>query len=258
MKKYLLLFFILAAIFAFASCGGDNDAAHPANKSLLKDGIYSAEFDTDGSMFHVNEANKGRGILTVKDGKMTIHISMPSKNTVNLFYGKAEDAQKNGAVLINPTLDTVTYEDGMQEEVFGFDIPVPYIGEEFDCALIGTKGKWYDHKVSVNDPVRIIEDGEYTVNVTLSGGSGKASINSPAKLFAENGVYTAELIWSSPNYEYIIVNGVQYDRLDREGNSAFLIPVSIDEEIKISALTTAMSTPHLIEYTLYFDGETIE
>ena len=242
--------------FALSSCS--NAADQTENKPLLRDGVYSAKFTTDGSMFHVNEAYKGRGRLTVKDGTMTIHSTMPSKNTVNLFAGKAEDAQKNGALLIAPTVDTVTYEDGMQEEVFGFDLPVPYIGEEFDCALVGTKGKWYDHKVSVDDPVRIIEDGEYTVNVTLSGGAGKASVDSPAKLIAENGVYTAELVWSSPNYEYVVVDGVQYDRLDREGNSAFLIPVRIDEEIRISALTTAMSTPHLIEYTLFFDGETIE
>ncbi len=244
-------------VLALSSCSG-NTADQAGIKPILKDGVYSAEFNTDGSMFHVNEAYKGRGILTVKDGKMTIHITMPSKNTVNLFLGKADDAQKNGAVLIDPTVDTVTYEDGMQEEVFGFDLPVPYIGEEFDCALVGTKGKWYDHKVSVDDPVRIIEDGEYTVNVTLSGGSGKASVNSPAKLIAENGVYTAELVWSSPHYEYVVVDGIQYDRLDREGNSAFLIPVRIDEAISISALTTAMSTPHLIEYTLFFDGETIK
>ena len=104
-------------------------------------------------MFHVNEANDGKGELTVKDGKMTIHVSLASKNIVNLFPGTAKDAQKEGAKLLQPTTDTVTYSDGMTEEVYGFDIPVPAIGEEFDCALIGTKGKWYDHKVSVSDPV---------------------------------------------------------------------------------------------------------
>ena len=120
----------------------------------LEDGTYTAEFDTDSSMFHVNEACEGKGTLTVKDGIMTIHVSMPSKNIVNLYPGLAEDAQKEGAELLQPTTDTVTYSDGMTEEVNGFDVPVPALDEEFDLALIGTKGKWYDHKVSVSNPVK--------------------------------------------------------------------------------------------------------
>ena len=124
--------------------------AESANGELA-DGTYTASFNTDSSMFHVNEANDGKGTLTVKDGKMTIHVSLASKNIVNLFCGTAEDAQKDGAELLQPTNDTVTYEDGTTEEVNGFDIPVPALDEEFDVALIGTKEKWYDHKVSVSD-----------------------------------------------------------------------------------------------------------
>ena len=123
----------------------------------LEDGTYTAEFDTDSSMFHVNEACEGKGTLTVKDGVMTIHVSMPSKNIVNLYPGLAEDAQKEGAELLQPTTDTVTYSDGMTEEVNGFDVPVPALDEEFDLALIGKKGTWYDHKVSVSNPEKIEE-----------------------------------------------------------------------------------------------------
>ena len=118
---------------------------------VLEDGTYSAEFDTDSSMFHVNEAYDGRGTLTVKNGKMTLHIVMPSQNIVNLFLGTAEDAQKDGAKLIQPTTEEVTYSDGSKEEVYAFDVPVEALDQEFDLALIGTKGKWYDHKVSVSD-----------------------------------------------------------------------------------------------------------
>ena len=125
--------------------------------AVLEDGTYTAEFDTDSSMFHVNEACEGKGTLTVKDGIMTIHVSMPSKNIVNLYPGLAEDAQKEGAELLQPTTDTVTYSDGMTEEVNGFDVPVPALDEEFDLALIGTKGTWYDHKVSVSNPEKIEE-----------------------------------------------------------------------------------------------------
>lgn len=130
----------------------DAQAETAAAGTELADGVYSAEFDTDSSMFRVNEANDGKGILTVENGKMTIHVSLVSKNIVNLFVGTAEDAQKDGAELLEPTADTVTYSDGFSEEVYGFDIPVPVLDEEFPLALIGTKGKWYDHKVSVSDP----------------------------------------------------------------------------------------------------------
>ena len=120
--------------------------------AALEDGTYVAEFDSDSGMFHANEANDGKGILTVKDGEMTFHVSLASKHIVNLFVGTAEDAQKDGAELLEPTTDTVTYSDGMTEEVYGFDIPVENIDEEFDLALIGTKGKWYDHKVKISNP----------------------------------------------------------------------------------------------------------
>ena len=123
-------------------------------EGVLEDGTYTAEFDTDSSMFHVNEANDGKGVLTVKDGEMTIHVSLSGKGFLNLFMGSAEDAKKDGAELLEPTTDTVTYSDGESEEVYGFDIPVPALDKEFDVALIGEKGTWYDHKVSVTNPVK--------------------------------------------------------------------------------------------------------
>lgn len=118
----------------------------------LEDGVYNAEFNTDSSMFHVNEACDGKGTLTVKDGTMVIHVSLVSKNIENLYLGLAEDADKDGAEIIQPTTDTVTYSDGMTEEVYGFDIPVSKLDEEFDLAILGKKGTWYDHRVSVSNP----------------------------------------------------------------------------------------------------------
>lgn len=122
------------------------------NASGLADGTYSVKFDTDSSMFHVTEAHDGRGVLTVKNGEMTIHISLNSKKIVNLFNGTAEEAKKEGAAILEPTLDQVTFPDGLTDEVYGFDVPVPALDVEFPCALIGTKGVWYDHMVIVSDP----------------------------------------------------------------------------------------------------------
>ena len=104
-------------------------------------------------MFHVNEADDGKGVLKVADdGSMTIHVRLASKKIVNLFAGMADEAQADGAALIEPTTETVKYSDGTEDEVYAFDIPVPALDEEFDVAILGEKGKWYDHKVSVSDP----------------------------------------------------------------------------------------------------------
>lgn len=243
------------------------------NEAQLPDGVYTAEFSTDSSMFHVSEACDGKGTLTVKDGVMTIHISLGSKKILNLYPGLAEDAAKDGAVLLEPTTDTVTYSDGMPEEVYGFDVPVPVIGEEFDLALIGTKGKWYDHKVKVSDPVAedsreaangsydmsALADGSYTIELTMEGGSGRASIQSPAKLAITDGAATATLEWSSPNYDYMLVNGEKYLPVNTEGNSVFEVPVeALDAPLTMIGDTVAMSTPHEVEYTVTFHSETLE
>lgn len=134
-----------------AAVAEESASAETENEAGLEDGIYDAKFTTNGTMFHINEAYHDMGVLTVENGEMTIHITLPSKNIVNLFPGTSEDAQKEGAKLLEPTVDEVTYEDGTTEEVNGFDVPVPVIDEEFDLALIGTKGKWYDHKVMVSE-----------------------------------------------------------------------------------------------------------
>lgn len=117
------------------------------------DGVYTAEFETDSSMFHLNEACGGRATLLVRDGVMTIHVPLVSKSIVNLFSGTAEEARAaDESQWLKPVTEAVTYSDGYTEEVYAFDVPVPAIGTEFPLALIGRKGKWYDHTVCVRDP----------------------------------------------------------------------------------------------------------
>ena len=275
MKKVIacmLAALMLAAMLAGCGQQAADDAAPDdtaANaENTLADGVYTADFNTDSSMFHANEACEGKGTLTVKDGEMTIHVSLASTSILNLFPGLKEDAQKEGAVLLQPTTDTVTYSDGLSEEVYGFDIPVPALDEEFDVALIGKKGVWYDHKVSVSNPVLkeddgdaaaaiALADGTYTIEVGFAGGSGKAYVQSPCTLKVENGAATATIVWSSDKYDYMIVDGQRYDAVSTENGSTFQIPVrALDTELTVIGDTTAMSTPHEIEYTLTFDSAT--
>lgn len=239
-----------------------SESAAASSARALEDGTYTAEFDTDSSMFHVNEASDGKGTLTVEDGQMTLHISLQSKKIVNLYVGMAADAPDHEADWLQPTTDTVTYSDGTSEEVYGFDVPVEALDTDFQLAILGTKGKWYDHTVSVRDveaqaaeAVETPADGSYTCEVTLEGGSGRATVDSPAALTVADGKMTATIVWSSPNYDYMIVDGEKYLPTNTEGNSTFEIPVSaLGTPLSVVADTVAMSTPHEIEYTLTFSA----
>ncbi len=232
------------------------------SEAALPDGVYSAEFDTDSTMFRVNEACEGRGVLTVENGQMSIYIKLAGKGILNLYPGTAEQAQKEGAELLEPVTDTVDYSDGTTDEVYAFTVPVPALDTEFDVALVGKKGTWYDHKVSVTDPQPLADDsaesealadGNYTVEVALEGGSGRASVQSPAALTVENGEMTAKIIWSSKNYDLMIVDGTEYTPAYENDLSVFEIPVSaLNTALPVQAETTAMSQPHMIDYTLTF------
>ena len=235
-------------------------------QAILPDGTYDAEFSTDSSMFHVSEACDGKGVLTVENGQMTIHVSLASRKILNLYPGSAEDAQKDGAQLLEPTVDEVTYSDGLTDEVYGFDIPVPALDEEFDVALIGTKGKWYDHKVCVSNPVDIseAETAGPSASGEASGKSGIPDLTDGSYLVemtfeVENQKVTASVEWSSPNYDYMLVDGEKFLPVNTEGNSVFEIPVAaFDEPVTVIGDTVAMSKPHEIEYTLTFHSDTIK
>lgn len=267
----------------------------------LADGSYTCTFTTDSTMFKVNEACEDKALLTVKDGQMTVHICLMSDRIVNLYPGLSSDAEKDKEGLLQPTEDTVTYSDGLSETVNGFDVPVPALNREFDLAIIGTKGKWYDHKVKVTDVEKGdqipgyagtsgddqtedttekeglssgteaekeamktaadlgLKDGFYTASVALTGGSGRASVTSPAKIKVEDGKITAWIEFSSANYDYAIVDGTRYEADTSGGLSVFELPVlGFDFEMPITADTTAMSKPHEIDYTLNFDSSTVK
>ena len=281
MRCKQFLFLSAAALLlavSLAGCGASSTASSAAASSeaassvaasesviassalSLADGIYTADFDTDSSMFHANEACDGKGTLTVKDGVMTFHVSLASKKIVNLYPGLAADAEDHKTDWLIPTVDTVTYSDGTSEEVYGYDIPVAALDTDFQLALLGTKGTWYDHTVSVRNvepkedtTAETPADGEYAASVVLEGGSGRATVESPAALIVADGKMTATIVWSSPNYDYMVVDGEKYLPTNTEGNSTFEIPVAaLGTPLAVTADTVAMSKPHEIDYTLTF------
>ena len=169
-----------------ASSAAGSTAASTA-EAQLPDGTYTAAFNTDSGMFHANEACDGKGTLTVKDGVMTLHVSLVSQNIVNLYPGTAEEAQQEGAEWLQPTLDTMTYSDGTSEEVYGFDIPVPALDETFDLALVGTKGTWYDHEVSVSDPEPVENALPELADAVLEQGVSDALLDQARAILGRHG-----------------------------------------------------------------------
>ena len=229
----------------------------------VKPGEYDIAVDSSSSMFKIASCK-----LTVADGKMTAALKINSKSYDDLFAGTAEQAaQAEKSELIAP------------EEADGgylFTFPVEALDQEIDCAALSHKKQlWYDRKLvfradslpeealpqqeKVTAETLGLADGEYTVSVQLEGGSGRASVTSPAKLTVAGGQAKAEIIWSSNKYDYMIVGDEKILPTDTTEFSVFEIPVSsFDKKLKIAADTTAMSTPHEIEYTLYFDSSTIK
>lgn len=104
-----------------------------------------------------------------------------------------------------------------------------------------------------------MEDGEYSIQVDLEGGSGKASVTSPALMIVKDGRMYAQLQWSSSNYDYMIVNEEKILNESEEGrNSVFTVSVTVmDDKMEVIADTLAMGAPHEINYTLTFYEDSI-
>ncbi|MBQ9031583.1 MAG: hypothetical protein IJ106_09065 [Parasporobacterium sp.] len=102
-------------------------------------------------------------------------------------------------------------------------------------------------------------DGEYSIEVNMVGGSGRASISSPTLLIVRDGKAYAKLLWSSSHYDYMIIGDTTYYNLTKDGgNSTFEIPIPIlDEGFPVIADTTAMGDPIEIRYELSFYYMTI-
>lgn len=232
----------------------------PIYASDLNDGKYTIAVDSSSSMFNITDCE-----LTVSGESMTAVMTMGGKGYLYLFMGRGENASDESQYI--PFKED---KDGNHT----FTVPVESLDTGIECSAFSKKKEqWYDRTIvfrsdslpadafkNLNTAQNLnLADGEYTIDVTLGGGSGKAKIDSPTKLIVENGQAYAEIVWGSSNYDYMIVDNQKFLPLNTEGNSSFKIPVkAFDRRINVLADTTAMSTPHEIEYTLYFDSESIK
>ena len=235
----------------------------PIYGESLQDGVYDVTVDSSSSMFKITQCE-----LTMESGQMTAVMHMGGTGYLKVFLGTGEQAAAAGE-------DACIAFEEQSDGTHTFTIPVEALDMGIACAAYSkNKELWYDRTLVfradslprdafvsglfVTAESLGLADGNYTVDVHLEGGSGRAGVESPAKLRVENGAAYATIVWSSSNYDYMRLDDEKYLPLNTEGNSTFEVPViAFDSKVTYFADTTAMSTPHEIEYTLYFDSATI-
>ena len=236
----------------------------PITGENLLDGDYTVTVDSSSSMFRIVDA-----VLHVSGGELSVTITMSGTSYLYVYQGTAlEAATSDESGWISYTEDS--------EGRFCFTIPVEALDAGVSCAAYSkNKELWYDRTLLfradslpteafregffVTAESLGLADGDYLVEVSLSGGSGRAKLASPAQLHVENGSCTATLVWGSRNYDYMRIGETKYLPLPDTDTSTFEMPVSFfDRPMAVIADTIAMSEPHEIEYSLLFSSESLQ
>lgn len=235
----------------------------PIDGSQVKDGVYDITVDSSSSMFQIVSCK-----LTVANGSMTAQMTMGGTGYLYVYMGTGEQAANADESEYIPFVEDAA-------GAHTYTVPVEALDAGVPCAAFSkNKEKWYDRTlvfradslptdafaegVVTTAEDLSLADGAYQVDVTLEGGSGRASVESPAQMTVENGKVTATIVWSSSNYDYMKVNGVRYDAVIENDRSVFTIPVTcFDWKMAVVADTIAMSQPHEIDYSLRFDSASI-
>lgn len=235
----------------------------PIDSSQVKDGVYDVTVDSSSSMFQIVACK-----LTVENGNMTAQMTMSGTGYLYVYMGTGEQAAAADASDYIPFVEDAT-------GAHTYTVPVESLDTGIPCAAFSkNKEKWYDRTLVfradslpadafaegiVTTPEDLsLADGTYQVDVTLEGGSGRASVQSPAQMTVENGKVTATIVWSSSNYDYMKVDDIRYDAVIENDQSVFTIPVTcFDWKMAVVADTIAMSQPHEIDYALRFDSASI-
>ena len=261
----------MKADVAFEAVEVETEAAVEVG-GVLADGTYAIAVESSSSMFKIEKAE-----LVVADGQMSAVITLSGTGYTKLFMGTGEEAAKAAE---DACITFVEDANG----AYTYTIPVAELNAPIDCAAFSKKKEeWYDRQLTFKSetigadatieetageteaeaaaPVdtAALTDGNYNIDVTLSGGSGKTTLVSPAVIEVKDGAAVATIQWTSPNYDYMIVDGVKYLQTNTEGDSVFEIPViAFDVEVPVIANTVAMSKPHEIEYTITFHADSVK
>ncbi|MCR4963923.1 MAG: hypothetical protein K6B40_08665 [Firmicutes bacterium] len=259
----------------------------------VDDGVYDILVDSSSPYFRIAKAT-----LTVEGDTMTARITVPSMSYLYVYPGTNTEAAAAGesawigfeeedhqttftlpVPALNAEVQCAAYSkarkrwysrtlvfdaSSLPKEALPFDLPDYELIEKAIRAykVVGSEElkKQRLEAAKALEPVTLdMKDGEYSIEVNMTGGSGRASISSPTLLIVRDGKAYAQLIWSSVYYDYMIVDGAYFYNMTEDGGpSRFEIPITaIDEPMPVIADTTAMGDPVEIQYTLTFYAETV-
>ena len=259
----------------------------------VADGTYEIHVDSSSPYFRIAKAT-----LTVSNGEMTARFTIPSMSYKYVYPGtkrEADEADPSTWIgfeeedhqttftfpvpALNAELQCAAYSKGRRKwysrtlvfdasslpaEALAFDLPDYELIEEvirsYEVPGSEERRRKQQEALDALQPMDLdMEDGEYSIEVNMTGGSGRASISSPTLLVIRDGKAYARLLWSSVYYDYMILNGAYFYNLTEDGGpSCFEIPITaIDEPMPVIADTTAMGEPVEIQYTLTFYAETV-
>ena len=265
----------------------------PITADQVNEGVYEIQVESSSPFFKLGDAK-----LTVRDGQMTAEVAFDSKSYPLAYMGTGEQAAAAPAedyIEFNGDAWTFTFPvSALDQEIpcaafskrkqqwydrtlmfYAATLPqgalrveLPEYGEPVEASGAGAAktasdvalGKTGNEHPETGAVPIDLPDGTYSIEVNMTGGSGRASVSSPTWLVVEGGYAYARLLWSSSYYDYMIVDEVRYDNLTDDGsNSTFKIPIlAMDEEIPVVADTTAMGDPVEIEYHLTFYSNTVD
>ena len=267
------------------------EGMEPIGGASVRDGVYEVEAESSSPFFKVQSAT-----LTVKDGQMSAQIGIDSKSYPLVYLGTAEAAAAAPASdyisfdddtwtftvpvsALDAEIDCAAYSKRRQQwydrklMFYAASLPqgalkveLPEYGEPVEADTSGVAKTAADVAAGIAhddgyDAVAVdLPDGEYSIEVNMTGGSGRASVSSPTWLIVQDGHAYARLLWSSSYYDYMLVDEARYDNQTDDGsNSTFTIPIiAMDEEFPVVADTTAMGDPVEIDYSLTFYSNTID
>lgn len=164
----------------------------PIDGSQVKDGVYDITVDSSSSMFQIVSCE-----LTVENGSMTAQMTMGGTGYLYVYMGTGEQAANADESEYIPFVEDAA-------GAHTYTVPVEALDAGVPCAAFSkNKEKWYDRTlvfradslptdafaegVVTTAEDLSLADGAYQVDVTLEGGSGRASVESPARMTVENG-----------------------------------------------------------------------
>ncbi len=269
------------------------EGMYPIYGTDIVEGVYQVEVESSSSMFRVENA-----ILTVEDGKLSAVLTLSGTGYLKLFMGTGEEAADSPASeyigykevagkytytipveALDLPIDCAAFSrkkekwydrkllfqagslppGAVQKELPDYEELKRAAKQRRIAAMKAEQETEEETQAQIVPAAVELEEGEYAIEFEFSGGTGRTSLQSPATLIVKNCQAYARIVWNSPNYDYMKIGQEKYLPVNMEGNSVFEIPIPVfDEEILVIGDTTAMSTPHEIEYQLKFLLDTVK